>query len=86
MVKKNKKQISTPKFASLNVNDGFKMFQMKLYEIIFKKADINSFDSPSIKLYVSWRTQSSIQGNKEPLHISEYGDFNNESDCEGVVQ
>jgi hypothetical protein len=85
-VKKNKKQIGSSKSASLDVNDKFYMFRMKLYDIIFKKADVSQFDDHSIKLFAAWKTRSTVQGNKKPLYVNECVDFNDESDYEGVVQ
>ena len=72
--------------VSFNVNDNFGDIQMKLYEIIVKKSDVSPFDGPFIKLYASWRTRSSIQHSKKPLHISKYIDLNDESDYEGIIQ
>src|SRR5436190_21065663 len=81
LLKRTKSKINTPKSTSLNVN--FRPFRTKLDEIIFKKANVSEFDNPSIKVYASWRTRSSIQGSKKPLPISEYVNFNDELDYEG---
>jgi len=75
-----------PKAVSLDVNDDFQAFQTRLHEIIFKKLAISDYDEPSVKLYASWKSKTSVQGNKKPIQLSEYVDCNDEDDYEGIVQ
>ena len=70
----------------LDFNTEHRPFQAKLLELVLKKADMGLFDLDySVKFYASWRTKASMQGSKKPPTLSEYLDFNDEDDYEGIL-
>jgi hypothetical protein len=85
IVRKNKKPVGTPKSITVDVNDEYEEFRAKLHNIIMTKAELDFLDDYSIHLLASWRTKTSIQGNKKPLQAGDYVDFNEEEDYEGVI-
>jgi hypothetical protein len=85
IVRKNKKPVGTPKSITVDVNDEYEEFRAKLHNIIMTKAELDFLDDYSIHLLASWRTKTSIQGNKKPLQAGDYVDFNKEEDYEGVI-